>query len=223
MNELLSVTSLFKSYQSGDKTLEVLVDLSLSVFRGEMVAVTGESGSGKSTLLHLLGGMEKPDSGEILFDGVPITGLERDRLADFRNRRIGFVFQFHHLLPEFTAVENVAFPLLLRRDSFRSAEERAWALLKEVGLEERGHHRPGELSGGEQQRVAIARALVGQPELLLGDEPTGDLDLKTSNAIHDLLGEVHERFGLTSIIVTHNLKLASLCHRQRLMVDGKLQ
>jgi len=223
MNELLSVRSLFKSYQSGDKTLDVLVDLSLSVFRGEMIAVTGESGSGKSTLLHLLGGMEKPDSGEILFDGVPITGLERDQLADFRNRKIGFVFQFHHLLPEFTAVENVAFPLLLRRNSFQNAKERAWTLLKEVGLEERGYHRPGELSGGEQQRVAIARALVGQPEMLLGAEPTGDLDLKTSNAIHDLLGEVHERFGLTSIIVTHNPQLASLCHRRRLMVDGRLQ
>lgn len=222
MSELLKVRSLFKSYASGDKTLEVLKDLSLGVSLGEMIAITGESGSGKSTFLHLLGGMEKPDSGEIVFDGMAITGLDRDALADFRNRRIGFVFQFHHLLPEFTALENVAFPLLLRRNSLRSAEERARALLREVGLEGRGHHKPGELSGGEQQRVAIARALVGEPDLLLGDEPTGDLDLKTSNTIHDLLLDVHERFRLTSIIVTHNPQLATLCHRQKTMVDGHL-
>jgi lipoprotein-releasing system ATP-binding protein len=222
MSELLTVTSLFKSYESGDKTLEVLKDLSLNVSRGEMIAITGESGSGKSTFLHLLGGMEKPDSGEIAFDGTNVALLEKDELADFRNRKIGFVFQFHHLLPEFTAVENVAFPLLLRRNSFQIAEERARALLQEVGLEGRGHHKPGELSGGEQQRVAIARALVGEPLLLLGDEPTGDLDLKTSNTIHDLLLDVHERFGLTSIIVTHNPQLASLCHRQKTMVEGRL-
>jgi len=222
MSELLRVISLSKSYASGEKTLEVLKDLSLDVAKGEMVAITGESGSGKSTLLHLLGGMERPDSGKILFKGTDVSGLDRDELAGFRNQKIGFVFQFHHLLPEFTALENVTFPLLLRRDSFYSAEERARVLLKELGLEERGHHKPGELSGGEQQRVAIARALVGEPELLLGDEPTGDLDLKTSNTIHDLLLDVHERFGLTSIIVTHNPKLASLCHRQKTMAEGHL-
>jgi lipoprotein-releasing system ATP-binding protein len=222
MSELLRITSLSKAYASGDKTLEVLRDLSLSVSEGEMIAVTGESGSGKSTFLHLLGGMEKPDSGEIVFDGMTVNGLERDELAEFRNRKIGFVFQFHHLLPEFTAIENVTFPLLLRRTALREAEERARALLVELGLEERGHHKPGELSGGEQQRVAIARALVGEPKLLLGDEPTGDLDLKTSNTIHELLLDVHERFGLTSIIVTHNPQLASLCHRQKMMVEGRL-
>jgi len=222
MSELLRVTSLTKSYQSGEKRLEVLRDLSLSVDKGEMVAVTGESGSGKSTFLHLLGGMEKPDSGEITFDGMDITLFSRDELARFRNRRIGFVFQFHHLLPEFTALENVAFPLLLRPVSRRNAESRAKRLLQEVGLEQRSHHKPGELSGGEQQRVAIARALVGEPELLLGDEPTGDLDLNTSNAVHELLLDIHERFGLTSVIVTHNPDLASLCNRKKTMTEGKL-
>jgi len=223
MSELLRVVSLSKSYQSGDRTLRVLKELSLTVCKGDMIAVTGESGSGKSTLLHLLGGMEKPDSGEIVFDGTILTRLGKDELANFRNIKIGFVFQFHHLLPEFTAVENVAFPLLLRRESFSKAEDRARALLQDVGLEGRGHHKPGELSGGEQQRVAIARALVGEPELLLADEPTGDLDLRNSNTVHELLLGVHDRFGLTSIIVTHNQKLASLCHQQRSMVDGNLQ
>jgi lipoprotein-releasing system ATP-binding protein len=167
--------------------------------------------------------MEKPDAGEIVFDGMDVTSLPKIELANFRNQMIGFVFQFHHLLPEFTATENVALPLLLRREPFKKAEERARALLRELGLEGRGHHKPGELSGGEQQRVAIARALIGEPRLLLGDEPTGDLDLKTSNAIHDLLLDVHERYGLTSIIVTHNPELASLCHRQKTMIDGNLQ
>ncbi|MGW8178521.1 MAG: ABC transporter ATP-binding protein [bacterium] len=222
MSELLSVSSLSKSYKSGDRTLRVLEGLSLTVSKGDMIAVTGESGSGKSTLLHLLGGMEKPDSGEIIFDGTNLSRLGRDELASFRNVKIGFVFQFHHLLPEFSAVENVAFPLLLRRKSLRSAEDRAWALLQEVGLEGRGHHKPGELSGGEQQRVAIARALVGEPALLLADEPTGDLDLRNSNTVHELLLDVHDRFGLTSIIVTHNQQLASLCHQQKSMVDGNL-
>lgn len=222
MSELLRVRSLCKSYQSGDKTLEVLKDLALTVSGGEMLAITGESGSGKSTLLHLLGGMEKPDSGEVIVDGLQVSKLGRDELAVFRNRKIGFVFQFHHLLPEFTAVENVAFPLLLRRMALREAEARARKLLKAVGLEGRGHHKSGELSGGEQQRVAIARALVGEPKLLLGDEPTGDLDVKTSATIHELLLDVHERFGLTSILVTHNPELAALCHRQKLMIDGQL-
>ena len=222
MSELLQISSLCKSYQSGRKTLEVLRDLSLTVKKGEMVAITGESGSGKSTFLHLVGGMEKPDSGRILFDSAEVTNLRPEELAVFRNERVGFVFQFHHLLPEFTAVENVAFPLLLRRLPASEARERAGELLREVGLEDRGHHKPGELSGGEQQRVAIARALVGKPELLLGDEPTGDLDQKTSSSVHELLLEVHERFELTSLIVTHNPQLASICHRRKTMEEGKL-
>jgi lipoprotein-releasing system ATP-binding protein len=166
--------------------------------------------------------MEKPDSGQILFDGEEITGMNAEELAAFRNRRVGFVFQFHHLLPEFTALENVMFPLLLRRWPFWKAQQRGKTLLEEVGLRHRTQHKPGELSGGEQQRVAIARALVGEPTLLLGDEPTGNLDLKTSETIHDLLLAIHERYELTFIIVTHNPRLASLCHSQKNMVDGRL-
>jgi lipoprotein-releasing system ATP-binding protein len=222
MSELLRINSLCKSFQSGDKTLEVLKDLSLSVMKGEMVAITGESGSGKSTFLHLVGGMEKPDSGRIIFDAAVVNEFGTEELAAFRNQRVGFVFQFHHLLPEFTALENVAFPLLLRRLPARQAKDRAAELLREVGLEDRGHHKPGELSGGEQQRVAIARALVGKPDLLLGDEPTGDLDQKTSGKVHDLLLRVHERFNLTSLIVTHNPQLAAICHRRKTMQEGSL-
>jgi lipoprotein-releasing system ATP-binding protein len=222
MSELLKIRRLSKSFRSGAGNLEVLKNLALNVRKGEMVAVTGESGSGKSTFLHLVGGMEKPDSGQILFDGQNIAAMDAGELAALRNRKIGFVFQFHHLLPEFTALENVMFPLLLRRWPFRKAQQRGEALLEEVGLQERTHHKPGELSGGEQQRVAIARALVGEPELLLGDEPTGNLDLKTSETIHDLLLTVQERYGLTFIIVTHNPRLAALCHRQKNMVDGRL-
>lgn len=220
---LLEVRELCKSYPSGDETLTVLDHLHLQVERGQMIAIKGESGSGKSTLLHLLGGMERPDSGSILFNGRDITGLNVEELAEFRNRRIGFVFQFHHLLPEFSALENVIFPLLLRRWSRIRARERGHRLLREMGLERRLHHQPGELSGGEQQRVAMARALAGEPELLLADEPTGNLDVRTSERIHELLLRVHEQYELTSVIVTHNPVLAGLCNEVRNMVGGKLQ
>ena len=223
MSDFLEVRSLTKSFLSGDSCLEVLRGLDLDLSAGTMLAVTGESGSGKSTLLHLLGGMEPADGGTILLDGTSILSLEGDELAEYRNRTIGFVFQFHHLLPEFTAVENVMFPLLLRRVSRREAEERARGFLEEVGLSQRGHHRPGELSGGEQQRVAVARALAGRPRLLLADEPTGNLDDTTSRAVHELLLEIHERYRLTSIIVTHNPELAALCHRTLRMREGKLE
>ncbi|HLV02412.1 MAG TPA: ABC transporter ATP-binding protein [Acidobacteriota bacterium] len=220
---LLDVRQLCKSYPSGDETLIVLDHLDLRVERGQMTAVTGESGSGKSTFLHLVGGMEKPDSGSICFDGTDITRLDIEELAEFRNRRIGFVFQFHHLLPEFSALENVMFPLLLRRWSPQQARERGRYLLVEMGLEKRMHHQPGELSGGEQQRVAMARALAGEPELLLADEPTGNLDLGTSEKIHELLQRVHRQYGLTSIIVTHNPRLAMLCDEVKNMEGGKLR
>lgn len=223
MSEKLKVTGLCKSYQSGDEVLDVLRNLSLEVEPGSLIAITGESGSGKSTLLHLLGGMEKPDSGEIIFGNTDITGLEGEKLAQFRNATVGFVFQLHHLLPEFTALENVMFPLLLRGVPRAEALERAAGLLSQVGLGQRGHHQPGELSGGEQQRVAIARALVGNPGLLLGDEPTGNLDGKTSASIHQLLLQIHEEYGLTSVIVTHNPRLADLCEQKLLLADGKLE
>jgi lipoprotein-releasing system ATP-binding protein len=223
MNEALRITGLSKSYQSGEQVLDVLKDLALDVKVGTLVAITGESGSGKSTLLHLIGGMEKPDSGEISFRGTDIAQLKGEQLAEFRNSMVGFVFQLHHLLPEFTALENVMFPLLLRGISTRESQERSEALLEEVGLSKRGHHQPGELSGGEQQRVAIARALVGNPGLLLADEPTGNLDGKTSESVHQLLLRIHEEYNLTSIIVTHNLKLADLCSEKCRLVDGRLE
>lgn len=222
MSELLRANSLCKSYRSGDSRLEVIRDLSISLEPGVMLGVTGESGSGKSTFLHLVGGMDPPDSGEIRVDGQDIWGMPPDRLAEFRNRTIGFIFQFHHLLPEFSALENVMFPLLLRRVPFPEAEARARELLDEVGLTRRTHHQPGELSGGEQQRVAVARALVGRPRLLLADEPTGNLDSRTSRSVHDLLMEVHRTHGLTSIIVTHNPELAGLCERRARMEEGRL-
>ena len=244
MSEMLRIRNLHKSYLSGQAHLHILAGLELEVAEGEMIAITGASGSGKSTFLHLVGGMEKPDAGEILFhDKVfarkgakksyrrelsghfgwsDITELDRGELARFRNENVGFVFQFHHLLPEFTAIENVMFPLLVRRVKAQEAEAKAIAFLEEVGLSGRAHHKPGELSGGEQQRVAVARALAGEPRLLLADEPTGNLDEHTSQTIFDLLLEIHHSRPLTSIIATHNPRLAKLCHQQRHLSEGKL-
>jgi len=218
----LSIRGLSKSYPSGDSVIQVLDGLDLELRTGRMLAVMGESGSGKSTFLHLAGGMEKPDAGRIRIGEEVLTALDPDRLARFRNRTVGFVFQFHHLLPEFSALENVMFPLLLRKIPAREARKKAQDLLRDVGLSNRVHHKPGELSGGEQQRVAIARALSGDPAVLLGDEPTGNLDLKTSNAIHEVLLEVHEKFRLTSIIVTHNPALAGLCDVRMVLENGRL-
>lgn len=223
MNDFVKIEGLSKSFASGDSCIQVLENLSLTLPRGQMLAVTGESGSGKSTFLHLLGGMEKPDSGSILVDQQELTTLDGPDLARFRNHQIGFIFQFHHLLPEFTAQENVMFPLLLRGVDFPTAAEKALRKLSEMGLEQRSHHRPGELSGGEQQRVAIARALAGKPSLLLGDEPTGNLDSETSSRIHRLLLEVHEKHELTSVIVTHNPVLAEICSSEKRMTGGRLQ
>lgn len=223
MSNLLEVRGLCKGYRSGSERIEVLVDLSFDLDEGEMLAVTGVSGSGKSTLLHLLGGMDRPDRGSILIQGTETGTLGPQELSGFRNRTIGFVFQFHHLLPEFTALENVMMPLLLRGMPPAPARERAQDALTDVRVGERIHHRPGELSGGEQQRVAIARALVGQPKLLLADEPTGNLDLHTGGAIGDLLRVLHQRHGLTSVIVTHNEKLAEICSRRSRLENGKLE
>ena len=222
MNNFLKIQGLFKSFQSGNEKLRILIDLSLQLEKGEMLAVTGASGSGKSTFLHLVGGMDRADAGEILLAGEQVTRLEGQQLAQFRNSKIGFIFQFHHLLPEFSALENVMFPLLLRRIPFAEARTRAHVLLDEVGLDDRAHHKPGQLSGGEQQRVAVARALVGKPSLLLGDEPTGNLDEHTAAAIYELLLDIHRRHHLTSIIVTHNPKLAALCDLEKRLEEGKL-
>lgn len=222
MSELLEVRGLHKSYRSGGDWLHILVDLDLEVTEGEMLAVTGASGSGKSTFLHLVGGMDRPERGEILFEGRDVAGLEPRELARFRNQRIGFVFQFHHLLPEFSALENVMFPLLLRRVPFDRAAEQARAYIGEVGLADRASHRPGELSGGEQQRVALARALAGEPKLLLADEPTGNLDHDTAGRVMDLLERLHRAHGLTSVLATHNLDLAQRANRTLRLADGKL-
>ena len=222
MNNFLKIQGLYKSFQSGTEKLRILIDLSLRLKEGEMLAVTGASGSGKSTFLHLVGGMDRADAGEIILAGQKVTRLEGQPLAQFRNSKIGFIFQFHHLLPEFSALENVMFPLLLRRIPFAEARTRAHALLDEVGLADRSHHKPGQLSGGEQQRVAVARALVGKPSLLLGDEPTGNLDEHTAESIYELLLDIQRRHHLTSIIVTHNPKLAALCSLEKRLEEGKL-
>ena len=203
----LIVRALSKSYAVGDRRLPVLRELDLTVDEGEMVAVVGASGIGKSTLLHCVGGLDALDGGSVTIAGTELSSAGDDARVAFRNRHIGFVFQFHHLLPEFSAVENVAMPLRIARASRGEAHRRAEALLREVGLGERMTHRPGMLSGGEQQRAAVARALVMQPALLLADEPTGDLDEQTGRDLHALLRRLHATRRLTSLIATHNLQI----------------
>jgi lipoprotein-releasing system ATP-binding protein len=217
------VRALNKSYRVGSSRIHVLRDLELLVARGEMVAVVGASGVGKSTLLHLLGGLDRPDSGAIEVAGTELQALSDDALVEFRNRHVGFVFQFHHLLPEFDALENVQMPMRIARRPLPEARARAEALLARVGLGERLTHRPNMLSGGEQQRVAVARALVMQPALLLADEPTGDLDETTADAIHALLRDMHAEHGLTSVIATHNPRLAAACDRVLRLEHGRLR
>ena len=209
----IRATKLAKTYRNGQATVEVFRDLELAVERGEMLAVVGPSGIGKSTLLHLLGGLDHPDGGAIRIGEFDLSKMSNDELARFRNRNVGFVFQFHHLLPEFNALENVAMPGWIGRIERGAALKAAEGLLRELGLSERGHHFPSQLSGGEQQRVAIARALLPDPILLLADEPTGNLDLETSDKVFELMRECHRKRQLTSIIVTHNRDLAARCDR----------
>jgi lipoprotein-releasing system ATP-binding protein len=204
---------LSKSYRNAEVPVSVFSDLDLAVEKGEMLAVVGPSGIGKSTLLHLLGGLDRPDSGRIRVGEKDLGELSTDQLARFRNRNVGFVFQFHHLLPEFTAAENVAMPGWIGRADSKETLERASDLLAELGLRERSRHFPNQLSGGEQQRVAIARALLSDPVLFLADEPTGNLDLDTSEKVFELMRQCHSKRGLTSIIVTHNPDLAARCDR----------
>jgi lipoprotein-releasing system ATP-binding protein len=220
---LIRAEGLTKTYKSGPNTVVVFRGLTVEINEGEMVAVVGPSGAGKSTLLHLLGGLDRPSAGGVKLGEFDIFKLGDVDLARFRNNEIGFIFQFHHLLPEFTALENVMMPLLIGRSSRREASGRASSVLERVGLSDRASHRPGELSGGEQARVALARALVAHPRVLLADEPTGDLDSRTSESIHNLLKEVHESQNLTSVIVTHNERLASICDRVLHLEDGRLQ
>ena len=218
----LEASGLSKSYRVGGRTLPVLRDLELSVETGEMIAIVGTSGVGKSTLLQLLGGLDRAQEGRIHAGGVELTALDDDALVSFRNRNVGFVFQLHHLLPEFSALENVEMPMRIARRPPAEARARAAALLAEVGLGDRLDHRPGMLSGGEQQRVAMARALVMRPALLLADEPTGDLDENTGAAIHGLLRDMHRTYGLTSMVATHNERLAAVCDRVLRLAGGRL-
>jgi lipoprotein-releasing system ATP-binding protein len=219
----IEISALSKSYEVGGRRLVVLKDLDLTLERGEMVAIVGASGVGKSTLLHVLGGLDKPDSGTIRIDQIDLRGLSDTDLVVFRNRHVGFVFQFHHLLPEFTALENAEMPMRIARRPATEFRARATDLLNAVGLQERLEHRPTMLSGGEQQRVAIARALVMNPTLLLADEPTGDLDEHTADALHALLRDMHRHRGLTSVIATHNPRLAAACDRVLRLEDGRLR
>lgn len=219
---LLQCDNLCKRYQEGNVQTDVLHDVSFSVGQGEMMAIVGSSGSGKSTLLHLLGGLDTPTSGDVVFDNQAMSKLSSTAKAELRNRELGFIYQFHHLLPDFTALENVAMPLLIGKIKPAEIEQRARDMLRSVGLEHRAKHRPSELSGGERQRVAIARALVNKPRLVLADEPTGNLDARNADSIFQLLGELNQSQGTAFLVVTHDLHLAKRMNRQLEMRDGRL-
>ncbi|MFW5853791.1 MAG: ABC transporter ATP-binding protein [Thermodesulfobacteriota bacterium] len=219
---LVRVAGLFKSFGSGNERIEILKNLDFHLDAGETVAILGPSGIGKSTLLHILGTLDRPDSGTLLFRGREVLTYNSEKLARFRNEFIGFVFQFHHLLPEFSALENVMMPLLINGLQKRGATAAAAALLDRVGLNQRLHHRVNELSGGEQQRVALARALVLKPPLLLADEPTGNLDKRNSEQVHELLCQLNREFGMTLVVVTHSAELAAYMSRRVTLVDGQL-
>lgn len=221
MKESIQAQQLFKSFRNGDKKVEVLKGIDLTFFQGERVAIVGASGVGKTTLLHILGTLDRPTEGKVLHGGRDVFTLNERDLAFFRNQEIGFVFQFHHLLPEFNALENTMMPCLIQGMSKKEAVLRAETILTLVGLKDRLSHKPGELSGGEQQRVAVARALVLEPKILLADEPTGNLDSKTGESVFALLQELNRIKNVTLIIVTHNPNLAAQMPRQILLVDGK--
>ena len=221
-SNLLEVSDLYKSFSTSAGKVEVLKGINLKVAEGETIALVGASGAGKTTLLHLMGTLDRPTSGKVLFGDNDVFQMGDMALARFRNRSIGFVFQSHHLLPEFSALENTMMPLLISGMKKGEADKIAAALLSDVGLGHRLGHKPGELSGGEQQRVAIARALVTSPRLLLADEPTGNLDMKTSDEVHDILAGIHRNKGLTLIIVTHNERLAARMGKIIRMVDGRI-
>jgi lipoprotein-releasing system ATP-binding protein len=220
---VLRVEGLKKTFRSGESALVLFENLSFQVAKGEMVAIVGESGAGKSTLLHILSALDSASAGDVYCAHLRLSSLSENDAADFRNREIGFVWQFHYLLPEFTALENVAMPLLVRGQPWQDVQKKASQWLREVGLEQRSDHRSGELSGGEQQRVALARALITQPTILLADEPTGDLDSRTADSVFELISRLHRDYQLTSLIATHNLAFARRCHRVLRLQRGVIE
>jgi len=231
LKSFIETKDLNKSFKTDAGELHVLKNITLSIKEGEMVGIVGASGVGKSTLLHILGALDKPTSGNILYGNTDVFSLDRNSLASFRNKTIGFVFQFHHLLPEFSAVENVMMPGLINKGvrgqgvngpGYKEIEDKAGRLLDEMGLSERKKHRPGELSGGEQQRVAVARALILEPKVVLADEPTGNLDTATGEELFKIFIDLNKEKGITFVIVTHNESLSNRCHRILKMVDGRL-
>jgi lipoprotein-releasing system ATP-binding protein len=221
--QVLRIEGLTKAFRSGASELVLFENLSFEVAQGEMLAIVGASGAGKSTLLHILGAVDRPSSGDVYFANLRLSSLPEDAAADFRNKEIGFVWQFHYLLPEFTALENVAMPLLMRGTPKAQAEKEAQRWLQEVGLAQRTHHRAGELSGGEQQRAALARALITQPKILLADEPTGDLDSRTADIVFELISRLHREYQLSSLIATHNFSFARRCHRVLRLENGRME
>ncbi len=223
MSELLRAEGLTKVYRSGNVALEVLKGIDLSIESGELVAIHGPSGVGKSTLLHILGTLDRPTAGTLRYGDLNVDSLSERMLARLRSERIGFIFQFYHLLPEFTAFENVFLPAMLRGEQLGDARQRAHQLLASVGLSERVTHKPDALSGGEQQRVAIARALINRPDAVFADEPTGNLDERTSHEIYKLIHHLNEEYGTTFVVVTHEPSLASVAHRSLTMVDGRIE
>ncbi len=221
---IIKTTGVTKEYQvSKTETLKVLKGIDTEIYEGEIVTIVGPSGAGKSTLLHIIGTLDKPTQGNVVFDGENVFSLGSNDLARFRNTRIGFVFQFHHLLPEFTAIENVCLAAMISGKSLKSVEAKAKEILTEVGLGERLHHKPSELSGGEAQRVAIARALINSPKVILADEPTGNLDTKNSDEVMHLIFNLRKKYNRTFVIVTHNEKFAEMTDRTLKMVDGQIQ
>ena len=220
---ILEVEGLSKTFRSGAGEITLFDNLSFRVQAGEMLALVGASGAGKSTLLHILGALDRPNRGTVTFSRRNVAALTEEAAAEFRNREIGYAWQFHYLLPEFTALENAAMPLLARGMKRTEAAEQALQWLREVGLEARAQHRAGELSGGEQQRVALARALITKPKILLADEPTGDLDNRTANAVFELIAKLHGEHALTSLIATHNFEFARRCHRVLRLHQGHLE